>query len=183
MPFVFCLQVLKEWILSVNHSSISAIGSFLIRRKFSTLTQSPNPIVPEMTSVGNDCFNPWVCVLSTSLPLFCTICLTISILTLTVTHRSWSACLHDAIPTTPGVIVPKNPWGAWHTIHFEAWFNEAVPVYYFSSILWGQAQNHRWKRISSGSISRWGWISHTRQTLQPLPRLNKPPYLKDCHQA
>lgn len=85
MPFVFCLQVLKEWILSVNHSSISAIGSFLIRRKFSTLTQSPNPIVPEMTSVGNDCFNPWVCVLSTSLPLFCTICLTISILTLTVT--------------------------------------------------------------------------------------------------
>lgn len=142
---------------------------------------------PKSNCAGNDQRRQWLlqplglCSVNISSSLLHY--LPISILTLTVTHRSWSACSHDAIPTTPGVIVPKTPWGAWHTIHFEAWFNEAVPVYYFSSILWCQAQNQRRKRISSGSISRWGWISHTRQTLQPLPRLNKPPYLKDCHQA
>lgn len=155
----------------------------LVQKETQHCNSEPKSIVLEMTNVGHDYFNLWVCVLATSLPLPCTICLTVTILTLTVTHHSWSACLHNAIPTTPAVIVPRTPWGAQHSIYFEAWFNGAVPVYRLPSILRGQTQHQRWKGMSSGSSSLWGWISHTCQTLQPLPRLNKPSHLKDCHQA
>lgn len=80
----------------------------LVQKETQHCNSEPKSIVLEMTNVGHDYFNLWVCVLATSLPLPCTICLTVTILTLTVTHHSWSACLHNAIPTTPAVIVPKN---------------------------------------------------------------------------
>lgn len=60
----------------------------LVQKETQHCNSEPKSIVLEMTNVGHDYFNLWVCVLATSLPLPCTICLTVTILTLTVTHHS-----------------------------------------------------------------------------------------------